>query len=214
MTNTSVRIWGFAADGKTFSQNASFRSLSRTGAWIDGVARMIQPGEIIGLQYEANKARVRVSYVDSRQEHNVIVAIEPVSGHPCPWERIVDLNRAELVPENRRQYTRLKVALLVELRSNEGVPVRVTATDAGGNGCYLQTMATVCVGTKFTASFSIGERRVVCECTVRTCDPGLGMGVEFTGLDANTRRELQTWLEEHCSAAESSATVNSDPVFL
>lgn len=175
---------------------------------------MIQPGEIIGLQYEANKARVRVSYVDSRQENNVTVAVEPVSGHPCPWERIVDLSRAELVPKNRRQYTRLKVALPVELRSSEGVPVRVTATDAGGNGCYLQTMATVGVGTKFTASFSIGDRRVVCECTTRTCDPGLGMGVEFTGLDPNTRRELQTWLEQHFSAAESSATVNSDPLVL
>ena len=81
---------------------------------------MIQPGEIIGLQYEANKARVRVSYVDSRQEHNVILAVELVSGHPCPWERLVDLTRAELAPENRRQYTRLKVALPVELRSSEG----------------------------------------------------------------------------------------------
>lgn len=175
---------------------------------------MVQPGEIIGLQYEANKARARVSYVDSRQEHNVILAVELVSGHPCPWERLVNLTRAELAPENRRQYTRLKVSLPVELRSSEGVPVRVTATDAGGNGCYLQTMATVCVGTRFTASFSIGDRRVVCECTVRTCDPGLGMGVEFTGLDPNTRRELQTWLEEHFSTPEPSENINSDPVFL
>jgi hypothetical protein len=222
MTNTSVRIWGFAADGKTFTQEASFRSLSRTSAWIEGVARMIQPGEIIGLQYEANRARVRVSYVDSRQEHNVILAVEIVSGHDCPWERLVDLDRAELAPENRRQYRRQKVSLQMELRSREGVPLRGVATDAGGNGCYLQTMATVRVGTQFTATFRIGDRRTVCECTVRTCDPGLGMGIEFTGLDPNTKRDLQRWLEEHFSAlgsslgssAESSAIRNSDPVLL
>lgn len=213
MTNTSVRIWGFAADGKTFTQKASFRSLSRKGAWIEGVARMIQPGEIIGLQYEANKARVRVSYVDSRQEHNVVLAVDLVGGHPCPWERLVDLSRADLAPANRRQYPRQKLALPVELRTREGVPVRVTATDACGNGCYLQTMATVCVGTQFAASFSIGDRRIVCECTVRTCDPGLGMGVEFTGLDSNPRRDLQTWLEEHFSTAQSPAHHN-DPALV
>jgi hypothetical protein len=46
-------ICGCRNDGKTFTQKASFRGLGRKGAWIEGVARMIQPGEIIGLQYEA-----------------------------------------------------------------------------------------------------------------------------------------------------------------
>ena len=83
MTNTSVRIWGIAADGKTFTQDASFRSLSRTGAWIEGVMRMIQLGEVIGLQYEANRARVRVGFVDSRQEQNLICG-----GRSCQWPKV------------------------------------------------------------------------------------------------------------------------------
>ena len=210
MPNSSVRIWGCAADGTTFTQDASFRSLSRTGAWIKGVGRMIQPGEILGLQYEAKRARVRVGFVDSRQEHNVILAVDLISGQRCPWEHLIDLTKSELAPENRRQYSRHQVALQVELRRSDGVPMRVSATDVCGNGCYLQTMTTVSEGTQFTATFYFGDRRIVCECNVRTCDPGLGMGVEFTGLDPNTRLELQSWIEEHCSTSGTSANKNSN----
>ena len=207
MTNSSVRIWGFATDGKTFTQDATFRSLSPTRAWIEGVARMIQMGEVIGLQYEANRARVLVSSVDGRQEHNVILAVDLIEGQCCPWERLIDLTRAELAPKNRRQYSRHQVSLGVELRSSEsGIPMRVSATDACGNGCYLQTTVTSCTSSQFTAIFCFADRRVVCECTVRTCDPGLGMGIEFTGLDPTTRLELQTWLEKHCSSLAASAT--------
>src|ERR1039458_2107186 len=117
--------------------------------------------------------------------------------------------RAELAPKNRRQYSRHRVSLGVELRSSEsGIPMRVSATDACGNGCYLQTTVTSCTSSQFTAIFCFADRRVVCECTVRTCDPGLGMGIEFTGLDPTTRLELQTWLEKHCSslAADRKST--------
>lgn len=69
------------------------------------------------------------------------------------------------------RYRRHRIELQVELRSSEGVPVRVSAPDACGNGCYLQIMATVCVGTQFTATFCIEDQRVRCECTVRTSDP-------------------------------------------
>ena len=31
------------------------------------------------------------------------------------------------------------------------------------------------------------------------------MGIEFTGLDAASRLELQTWLERHCSAGEDKS---------
>ena len=123
MENSSVRIWGIAANGKPFSQNAAFRSLSRTGAWIEGVVRtIIQPGEVIGLQYEANRARVRVGFVDSRQEHNITLAVVLLSGQRCPWERLVDLTTAQLAPENRRRYRRHRIELQVELWSSEGVP--------------------------------------------------------------------------------------------
>ena len=34
----------------------------------------------------------------------LFVAVDLVSGQRCPWERLVDLTRADLAPENRRQY--------------------------------------------------------------------------------------------------------------
>ncbi len=204
--NSSVRIWGLAADGKTFTQDATFRSLSRSRAWIEGVEGVIQIGEGIGLQYEGNRARVRVSSVDDQKRNNIVLAVDLVGGQPCPWESLIDLTRTEPLPENRRRYVRHPVSLAVELRSTEsGVPIRVSATDACGNGCYLQTMATVGVGTKFIATFYFADRSATCECTVRTRDPGLGMGIEFTGLEPNIKHELRTWLEKHCSIAGASA---------
>jgi hypothetical protein len=196
MNGINVRIWGFAADGKTFNEDASFRSLSPTRAWIENVRRAINTGEVIGLQYEANRARVQVSSVDSRAKHNVVIAVDLISGQRCPWESLLDHSTTRVVDQDRRRYYRHRVNLPVELRSEHaGVPMRVSATDVCGNGCYLQTMATAPIGTKFVISFCFGDRRITCDSQVRTSDLGLGMGIEFTGLGDELKMEFQKWLD-------------------
>jgi hypothetical protein len=66
-------------------------------------------------------------------------------------------------------------------------------------------MATAPVGTLYLASFWCMNSRVTCECIVRTCDLGLGMGIEFTGLDQHARLRLQHWLEGRNGEASQAA---------
>jgi hypothetical protein len=58
----------------------------------------------------------------------------------------------------------------------------------------VQTMVPAPVGTGLMLSFWLEGERITCKCTVRTCDVGFGMGIEFTGLDPATKQRLQAWL--------------------
>ena len=206
MKSTVVRIWGLAIDGKIFHQDATFRSLSRTGAQIEGVVRPVALRETIGLQYEQKRARVLVASIDGREPKNIVLGVDLSFGEQCPWEALLEAPQKQISGDNRRQFKRHPVELPVELRhANSEISVRVLATDVCGNGCYLQTMATAPVGTVYLASFWCTDSRVTCECTVRTCDLGLGMGIEFTGLDAHARIRLQHWLEEQNGEASQAA---------
>jgi hypothetical protein len=208
MKSTVVRIWGLAIDGKIFHQNATFRSLSRTGAQLEGVLREVQVRETIAVQYEQKRARVVVSSVDSRDLNNIILGVALVADAECPWEALLDGPKTENTGDNRRKYKRHSVELPVELRDKHSeISVRVLATDVCGNGCYLQTMATAPVKSVFVASFWYRDMRITCGCTVRTSDPGLGMGIEFTGLDRNARAQLQNWLEvqDVCQSTAANA---------
>jgi hypothetical protein len=190
-SNIAIRIWGIAADGKSFSQHVTLRTLSRNGVVIEGVQRELATGEIIGIQYNEQKARVRVNSV-YRQTSNCVVAVELLPEQECPWKSLLDLAQGK----NRRQYSRHPFSCSVELRSSEsGVPMTVSATDMCGSGCYVETASSVPTGTKLIASFWIGHEKKTCECKVRTCDPGYGLGIEFTGLDDEAQRRLQSYLE-------------------
>jgi hypothetical protein len=51
------------------------------------------------------------------------------------------------------------------------------------------------VGAILNIMFWLNSERVETAAIVRTCHGGVGMGIEFTGLDEATRRELQQQIE-------------------
>jgi PilZ domain len=161
---------------------------------------------MIALQYERKRARVVVSSIDSRDRNNIILGVVLIADGECPWEALLERPKIEKQNDNRRRFKRHAVELPVELRDESSeISVRVLSTDVCGSGCYLQTMATARVGTVFLASFWYAGMRFTCECTVRTCDPGLGMGIEFTGLDDDARNQLQHWLNaQHRDASQTA----------
>ena len=58
-----VRVWGMAANGQPFFQSAMAQNISSTGACIYGVEPELKVGDVIGVQYEAKKARCKVIWV-------------------------------------------------------------------------------------------------------------------------------------------------------
>jgi len=55
-----VRVWGMDAKAQPFTQMAMVRNVSRTGALLEGLARMLKPGEFIHVQFGEDQAQFRV----------------------------------------------------------------------------------------------------------------------------------------------------------
>lgn len=75
-------------------------------------------------------------------------------------------------------------------------PLRVNATDISGNGCYVETVMPLAVATALRVDFWIGEEHVSPSAVVRTRDPGVGMGIEFTGMTEDMKKRFQAHLDK------------------
>jgi hypothetical protein len=75
-------------------------------------------------------------------------------------------------------------------------PLRVNATDISGNGCYVETIMPLPVGTALRVDLWLDQERLSPSAVVRTRDPGVGMGIEFTGLPVESTKRFQDNLEK------------------
>ena len=75
------------------------------------------------------------------------------------------------------------------------MPLRVNATDVSGNGCYVETVMPLPVATALRVDFWIGDEHLSPTAVVRTRDPGVGMGIEFTGLPDQDKKRFQAHLD-------------------
>jgi hypothetical protein len=74
--------------------------------------------------------------------------------------------------------------------------MRVNATDISGNGCYVETVMPLTVATTLKVDFWIEEEHLSGSAVVRTRDPGVGMGIEFTGLPEESKNRFQAHLDK------------------
>jgi PilZ domain len=198
-----VRVWGMGANGQPFFQNAMAQNISSTGACIYGVEPELKVGDVIGVQYEAKKARCKVIWVvNAGALKKNQVGVQLVPEQECPWavalpkDMKVD-ERGGSQHDNRRKFLRHKISYPLELRDERvNTPLRVNATDISGNGCYVETVMPLAVATALRVDLWIGEERLIPSAIVRTRDPGVGMGIEFTGLPEDTKKRFQTHLDK------------------
>jgi hypothetical protein len=60
------------------------------------------------------------------------------------------------------------------------------------------------VGKVLNITFWLDSERISTPAIVRSCDGGVGMGIEFTGLDEKTRERLQQRIETVAAESETS----------
>ena len=84
--------------------------------------------------------------------------------------------------------------------------MRVNATDISGNGCYIEMIMPMAVGTPLKVDFWIEQEHVNSSAIVRTCDPGVGMGIEFLTLTPDLQERFQSLLEKLDPAGISGPT--------
>src|SRR5437879_4295202 len=133
----SVRVWGMAASGQTFSQHVRARNISSSGALFSGFEHELKVGDVIGVQYGDRKSRCKVIwFMDGGPLQKMQAGVEIVADQDCPWKS--ELSPEQIAPpsepNNRRRYARHRVSFPLELRDERvKTPMRVNATDVSGN---------------------------------------------------------------------------------
>jgi hypothetical protein len=195
-----VRVWGMGANDRPFSQTATAQNASVTGACISGLEHEVKIGDVIGVQYESRKARCKVVWItEAGGVKKIQVGVQLVADQECPWLSALPIESRSNLPaptaDNRRRFQRHKISFPIELRDERvNTPMRVNATDISGNGCYVETAMPLPVSTVLRVDFWMGQEHVSASATVRTRDPGVGMGIEFTGLPDETKHRFQAHL--------------------
>jgi hypothetical protein len=213
-----IRVFGVDADDRAFSQIAHALNLSNHGARIAGVKARLKTGDVIGVHFGDEKARCRVvSVVEAGAVETIEVGVKVVEGQRCPWQTemeaqrstgTIPISRAAPAAKDKRRFPRQRVSLQIEIQDGQAsdTPMRTQTADIAGGGCYIETMLPFSVGKQLIITFWLNSERVHTTAIVRTSDPGVGMGIEFIGLDEATQKRLQQHVES--MAVESAAVVS------
>ena len=200
-----IRVWGMNAEGRPLSQKASARDISKHGAKLSGIEHRLKPGDVIGVQLGDRKARLRVVWtIDGGDPQKIQAGVQLLEGPPSPWEQ--EMLRAEkdaahpaqaaLAAQNQRRFPRRKVQFPVEILAERNAsPMRTATTDISGRGGYVETLLPLPLGTALSITFWIESEKITTSGVVKACDGGVGMGIEFTGLDEPTQQRLQRFIE-------------------
>jgi len=191
-----IGVWGMSADGHAFSQHARTHNISASGALLCGIEHELKIGDTIGVQVGQKKTRCKVVWTrNTRLIHKIQVGVQLLSKPECPWIAFLPkTNRLEpTAAPGRRRWARHKITFPITLH-DERTPVRVTATDISGRGCYVEMLSPFPIGTGLDAELWMGAERVKTRALVRTCDPRVGMGIEFVGLKIEDQRRFQDHL--------------------
>jgi hypothetical protein len=190
------------ANNQPFHQNATVQNISVTGACITGLEQGLKVGDVIGVQFDTRKARCKVIWVmEGNGLKKLQIGVQLVADQECPWlsELPIEMRAAALVPseDNRRRFQRHKISFPLEFRDERvNTPMRVNATDISGNGCYVEVAMPLPISTVLKVDLWIDQERITSTATVRTRDPGVGMGIEFTGMPDETKKRFQAHLDK------------------
>jgi hypothetical protein len=211
-----IRVWGMGSNDQPFHQNAVAQNVSATGACISGIEQELKVGDVIGVQYETKKARCKVIWVmEAGGLKKVQVGVQLVVDQECPWlSQLSPEARSNLpvsTPDNRRRFQRHKISFPLEFKDERvNTPMRVNATDIGGNGCYVETAMPLPVTTVLKVDLWLDQEHLTATATVRTRDPGVGMGIEFTGLPEDSKKRFQAHLDKLDPGISKPAPKSSD----
>jgi hypothetical protein len=110
--------------------------------------------------------------------------------------------RTNILPQERRLHPRFKCEGNMEL-TTVGCTTKTwaTFTDISSSGCYVEMMTTFPVGTKLDLRLGMNGFLVNGAAVVRATYPFLGMGIEFTALSPQARKQLDDMIDSLLSTS-------------
>ena len=203
-TDLPVRVFGMDASEHAFIEHAKAGNVSKDGALLSGIEHQLRVGDVIGVQHGNKKARFKVVWViDAGAIQHNQVGVQLLADQECPWPELLSVGKTpapaapSLSPQNRRRLPRHSIAYPMEVKDERvNTPLRVSATDISGSGCYIETILPLPKGTTLKTEFWMESEKIVTTAVVRACYPGVGMGIEFTGLTEEARQRFQRHLDK------------------
>jgi hypothetical protein len=201
-----VRIWGADHAGKPFAEHVCTIDISNKGVSLAGMRTRLSPGDTVGVQYHNRQARFRVAWVAPanvgsgnhvgleclQPEKELWPVATPAEGHDSYVQSAARLREGPSSPEGRRAHTRFPVSGKAHVKKKGGRDGQwAKLVDISLTGCYLQTSDPLEVGRNASLSIKIAHDEFEATAVVRTCYPGIAMGLEFTFLSNADRRTLQ-----------------------
>ena len=186
-----VRVWGMDSLGKPFTQLAHTLDITATGARLSGFHSQLNLDDVIAIQYRHRKARFRVAWVGRlKAGGETLIGVQCMEQERNLWGLELEGNeqRDEFEPvarpserAERRRLARFPVAGFAEVRRPfaEGA-LRAYLGDISLAGCYLQTPEPLRVQSALRLLMKVADIDLDYRGVVRTCHPGVGMGIEFT----------------------------------
>ena len=115
----------------------------------------------------------------------------------------------------RRRFARHPCALPVQLHAvGQDYPISGETTDISLGGCYVKLLFPLAAGTVVEIRIGMDGRDIKARGTIKTVDPTLGTGIEFTEMDPYCQHELQLYLEAIPEvSSDSSSVICLDPPY-
>lgn len=196
----AVRIWGLNRAGQPFSENTQTGDIAGSGARLTRVKTAVDVGNVIGLQHLTEKSRFRVTWVRDTGDGFFDVGIHSVDPARYVWTPSAEAiaRAAENAPEEdtaagrteRRRHKRYACEGSVQIRAAGGETSWGRIADLSLGGCYIETTTPAPVHADLVLKLKVLQWEVLCEAKVRTAHPQVGMGVVFTLISVEDRKQL------------------------
>lgn len=214
--NFEVKVWGMDRHGKPFLQNARTLDVTNLGARLLGVD-CVTLGETIGIQNADRKARFKVVWIGRENTPKAgqigVHCLEPekevfgpqaqsLSDGPDSVDATAPESGFEIARKIRparrdmaavrRKHPRYPCTGGVELRQQESAqPAWGNLSDISLTGCYVETQATLSVGSMVGFLLRAHNLEVRGRAVVKTSHHAVGMGLAFLHLSPEDQQNLE-----------------------
>lgn len=201
-----VRVSGTDREGNPFSQTARVVEISRSGARLEDIRCLHEPGAFIEIEHNNATARFRVEWIGAPgtfQDGQAGISALQIGKNI--WRKVLAppsrdtyeppsnvtsgswaaaaapaLERKDWDGTERRGSTRIKVGGTVRVQvEGASFPIWAELADISLGGCYVKMLIPTSVGSPVSLTFTISQQSVTAKGRVVAADQGVGAGIRF-----------------------------------
>ena len=194
-----IKVWGMDADGVIFRQSVNARDITEYGALLEGLPRRLNLGDFVGVQYQQQKARAKVTGIEETAKDCIRdFSVRLIESSRCPWKSALVQVPISAAVRERRRFTRYNLSVGLELQcEGSDVPTYLKTSDVSVGGCYIETMLPFAKNTALEIRMWLSSGKLLTKGIIRTSIPSLGMGIEFIDMTSAEIDLLGKFLQSH-----------------